>query len=128
MRSFVDSRRTTGESRRTVEGGEMSEHVGKAPAAEQATTMAEVRSAIDAIDRDIVTLLGRRMRWIEAAGRIKPERGAVRDQWRKDDVHAKVRAEAEKHDFPPALLREIYELLMEGSIAHEFEVFDARGY
>jgi isochorismate pyruvate lyase len=127
-RSFVDSRRTSGESRRTVEGGKMSERVGTGPAPEEATTMAEVRAAIDAIDRDIVTLLGRRMRWIEAAGRIKPERGAVRDQWRKDDVHAKVEAEAEKHHFPPALLREIYELLMEGSIAHEFEVFDARGY
>ena len=95
---------------------------------DRACTMAEVRAAIDAIDRDIVALLGQRMRWIEAAGRIKPERGAVRDQWRKDDVHAKVKAEAEKHDFPPALLRELYEVLMEGSIAHEFETFDKRGY
>ncbi len=95
---------------------------------ERAQSMAEVRYAIDAIDREIVALLGRRMRWIEAAGRIKPERGAVRDQWRKDDVHAKVRAEAERHDFPPVLLRDIYETLMEGSIAHEFEIFDARGY
>lgn len=106
----------------------MSEGSGIGPRPEEATNMAQVRSAIDAIDRDIVALLGRRMRWIEAAGRIKPERGAVRDQWRKDDVHAKVEAEAEKHDFPPALLREVYELLMEGSIAHEFTVFDARGY
>lgn len=85
-----------------------------------------MRSAIDAIDRDIVALLGRRMRWIEAAARIKPDRAAVRDQWRKDDVHAKVQAEAERHDFPPELLRDIYEILMEGSIAHEFAVFDAR--
>ena len=95
---------------------------------DQASSMAEVRSAIDAIDRNIVALLARRMRWIEAAGRIKPERGAVRDQWRKDDVHAKVLAEAEKHDFPAPLLRELYEVLMEGSIAHEFETFDKRGY
>lgn len=93
-----------------------------------ARQMGEVRAAIDALDREIVALLGRRMRWIEAAGRIKPDRGAVRDQWRKDDVHAKVRAEAERHDFPPALLYAVYETLMEGSIAHEFEVFDARGY
>lgn len=93
-----------------------------------ARDMGEVRAAIDALDREIVALLGRRMRWIEAAGRIKPARGAVRDQWRKDDVHAKVRAEAERHNFPAGLLFDLYETLMEGSIAHEFEVFDARGY
>lgn len=92
----------------------------------QATAMAEVREAIDAIDRDIVALLGQRMRWIERAGQIKPSRDAVRDEWRKTDVHAKVRAAAEQHGFPPALLHEIYETLMEGSIAHEFTVFDAR--
>jgi isochorismate pyruvate lyase len=90
-----------------------------------ATTMQEVRAAIDAIDREIVALLGRRMRWIEAAARVKPDRGAVRDQWRKQDVHAKVRAEAVRHDFPPVLLEQVYETLMEGSIAHEFETFDA---
>jgi hypothetical protein len=37
-----------------------------------------------------------------------------------------VRAEASKHDFPPALLHDVYEILMEGSIAHEFEIFDRR--
>lgn len=93
-----------------------------------ATTMAEVRASIDSIDREIVALLGRRMRWIERAGQIKPNREAVRDQWRKDDVHAKVRAEAARHDFPPALLHDVYEVLMEGSIAHEFEIFDARDH
>lgn len=91
-----------------------------------ATTMEKVRASIDAIDREIVALLGRRMRWIERAGQIKPDREAVRDEWRKQDVQAKVRAEAEKHDFPPALLHDVYETLMEGSIAHEFTVFDSR--
>lgn len=91
-----------------------------------ATGMDEVRASIDAIDREIVALLGRRMRWIERAGEIKPSREAVRDEWRKRDVQAKVRAEAEKHHFPPALLADLYETLMEGSIAHEFAVFDAR--
>ena len=91
-----------------------------------ATTMDEVRASIDAIDRELVALLGRRMRWIERAGQIKPNREAVRDEWRKQDVHAKVRAEAAKHGFPPELLHDVYETLMEGSIAHEFEIFDRR--
>lgn len=29
-------------------------------------------------------------------------------------------------DFPPELVRNIYEVLVEGSIAHEFTKFDAR--
>ena len=91
-----------------------------------ATTMAEVRGSIDAIDREIVALLARRMRWIERAGQIKPNRGAVRDEWRKQDVHSKVQAEAGKHDFPGDLLHDLYEVLMEGSIAYEFTVFDER--
>jgi len=36
------------------------------------------------------------MRFIEAAARIKPERGAVRDQWRVDDVLTKVGETADK--------------------------------
>ena len=91
-----------------------------------AANMDEVRASIDAIDREMVALLGRRMRWIERAGQIKPNRDSVRDEWRKQDVHAKVRAEASKHDFPQALLRDVYEVLMEGSIAHELEIFDRR--
>ncbi|KAH0605328.1 uncharacterized protein H6S33_004550 [Morchella sextelata] len=90
------------------------------------TTMAEVRIGIDDLDRRIVTLLGDRMRYIEAAARIKPSRKAVRDEWRKQDVITKAAVQAEKVNFPPELVRNIYEVLVEGSIAHEFTKFDAR--
>ncbi|KAL0638310.1 hypothetical protein Q9L58_002612 [Maublancomyces gigas] len=90
------------------------------------TTMVEVRVGIDDLDRRIVTLLGDRMRYIEAAARIKPSRKTVRDEWRKQDVITKAAATAEKVNFPPQLARDIYEVLVEGSIAHEFVKFDAR--
>lgn len=95
------------------------------PAAD-CTTMAEVRAAIDALDRRIVTLLADRLRYIEAAARIKPERGLVRDEWRKADVIAKARATAAEKGFPESLAAAVYEILVEGSIAYEFERFDAR--
>lgn len=85
------------------------------------------------------------MRYIEAAARIKPSRNTVRDEWRKQDVITKVANTAMKvHllslfrtcrsltngllqvNFPPQLARNIYEVLVEGSIAHEFVKFDAR--
>jgi len=43
------------------------------------------------------------MRFIEAAARIKPERSAVRDQWRVDDVLTKVGETADKVRSAPAI-------------------------
>ena len=95
-------------------------------AAQDCTTMTEVRAGIDALDAQIVTLLARRMRYIEAAARIKPSRDTVRDEWRKAQVIDHAADVARAHDFPEALVRAVYEVLVEGSIAHEFVRFDAR--
>ncbi|WP_374592740.1 chorismate mutase [Sphingosinicella sp.] len=89
------------------------------------TTMPEIRTAIDALDREIVALLARRMRYIEAAARVKSAREAVRDEDRKADVIAKACAAAEAHDLSREHVAAIYELLVERSIAHEFRVFDS---
>ena len=89
-------------------------------------TMAEVRAGVDALDEEIVTLLGRRMRFMEAAARIKPERARVRDEPRKAAVIAHAREAAARVGFPPDLARAIYETLVEGSIAYELACFDRR--
>lgn len=89
------------------------------------STMAEVREGVDEVDRQMVALLRRRFGYMAAAARIKPDRAAVRDQWRKDDVQAKVRAEAERLGLPAERLRAVWEELMEQSIAYEFEKFDS---
>ena len=89
------------------------------------TTMPEIRAAIDALDREIVALLARRIRYIEAAARVKTTRDAVRDEDRKADVIAKACAAAEDHGLPREHVAAIYELLVERSIAHEFRIFDS---
>ena len=86
--------------------------------------MSEIREGIDDLDRRIVALLGERMRYIEAAARVKDDRDVVRDEWRKADVIEKAAAAAKANDFPPGLVRDIYEVLVEGSIAHEFVEWD----
>jgi len=88
------------------------------------TTMPEIRAAIDALDRDIVALLATRMRYIEAAARVKTMRDAVRDEARKADVIAKACNAADGHGLSREHVAAIYELLVERSIAHEFRVFD----
>ena len=91
---------------------------------EDCTSMVEVRSGVDEVDRRIVALLQRRFGYMAAAARIKPARSAVRDEWRKADVLAKVDEEAEKLGVGRALMARLYEDLIETSIAYELELFD----
>ncbi|THD37355.1 MAG: chorismate mutase [Sphingomonas sp.] len=93
-------------------------------APEDCDTMAEVRAGIDALDLDIVGLLAIRFRFMTAAARIKQDRGAVRDEPRKAAVIANARAEAERLGVPPHVIGDIWERLVEGSIAYEFDRWD----
>jgi isochorismate pyruvate lyase len=92
--------------------------------AEDCTTMGEVRAGIDALDRQLVTLLAERLKFIAAAARIKPDRATVRDEWRKADVLAKVEAASRELGVPGDLSADLWERLIEYSIAHEFVLFD----
>jgi len=86
--------------------------------------MTEVRAGVDDVDRRLVELLGRRFGYMDAAARIKPDREAVRDEWRKADVLAKVDSAAAELGVDRKLMARIYEDLIETSIAHEMDEFD----
>jgi isochorismate pyruvate lyase len=88
------------------------------------SSMTEVRAGVDDVDRQVVALLQRRFGYMDAAARIKPDRSAVRDEWRKADVLARVDAEAGRLGIDCALVARIYEDLIETSIAHELDEFD----
>jgi isochorismate pyruvate lyase len=90
------------------------------------TTMFEVRAGVDHVDRQLVALLGERFGYMDAAARIKTERGAVRDEARKRQVIDQARSAAERAGVPDALVADLWERLVEASIAHELAVFDAR--
>jgi isochorismate pyruvate lyase len=87
--------------------------------------MAEVRAGVDALDEQIVTLLGTRMRFMDAAARIKLERGLVRDEERKAAVIAHAQEVAARVGFPPGVVADLYDRLVEASITYEFDKFDA---
>ncbi|HVJ00906.1 MAG TPA: chorismate mutase [Sphingomonas sp.] len=93
---------------------------------EACTTMLEVRAGVDAVDRALVALLKRRFGYMDAAARIKPERAHVRDEERKAQVIANVRAHARDAGIPDEPIGEIWDRLIEVSIAYEFEAFDRR--
>jgi len=88
-------------------------------------TMVEVRGGVDRLDEEIVALLGERFRYMEAAARIKPDRAAVRDEARKREVLANVARLAPAAGVPAAAAADLYERLVEASIAFELDRFDA---
>jgi isochorismate pyruvate lyase len=91
---------------------------------EDCQTMPEVRAGVDAVDAALVALLARRFGYMRAAARIKPARANVRDEERKAQVIAHAVALAEDLGVPAALAGELWERLVEGSIAYELEHWD----
>ena len=87
-------------------------------------TMAEVRAGVDATDRELVELLERRFGYMRAAARIKPTRESVRDEERKAAVISAVVAQAKAADLPADRIGEIWDMLVETSIAYEFDIWD----
>ncbi|MDT7535003.1 chorismate mutase [Sphingobium sp. SA2] len=88
------------------------------------TSMAQVRAGVDALDRQLVALLAERFAHMRAAARIKPDRSAVRDEARKAQVIANACAEAERLGAPADIIAELWEQLVEASIAYEMATFD----
>jgi isochorismate pyruvate lyase len=93
---------------------------------ESCMTMVEVREGVDETDRLLADLLGLRFRYMDAAARIKPHREHVRDEARKDEVLRHAKANALAADYPVAVAENLWEALIEASIAYELERFDAR--
>ncbi|WP_420478747.1 chorismate mutase [Brevundimonas sp. FT23028] len=93
-------------------------------APEACQSMAEVRQGVDALDRALVTLLAERQRYMHAAARIKPDRGAVHDDARIEDVVSKVLAAAGPAGLSPAIAEPVWRTLVDRCIAHEFSVWD----
>ncbi len=91
---------------------------------ENCETMEEVRAGVDQVDRELVTLLARRFGYMEAAARIKPDRDAVRDGPRKAKVISAAMKEATAHGLPETVIGQMWEVLVEGSIAYEFARWD----
>lgn len=87
-------------------------------------TMSEVRAGVDATDRALMALLDRRFGYMRAAARIKQNRGTVRDERRKTEVIGNVRADAAARGLPARELADLWEALVEASIAYELAEWD----
>jgi len=91
---------------------------------EDCESMTDVRAGVDALDRELVRLLVTRQAYMKAAARIKPNREAVYDSDRIEDVVAKVLIEANKLGLSSDIAEPVWRKLIECCIAHEFAVWD----
>ncbi|GGD92238.1 chorismate mutase [Tsuneonella deserti] len=87
-------------------------------------TMLEVRAGVDQTDRELVALLERRFGYMRAAARIKQDRASVRDEARKAAVIEAAADRAAAAGLPREAIAELWERLVEASIAYEFDEWD----
>lgn len=88
--------------------------------------MADVRAGVDAMDEALIALLAQRFGYMRAAARIKSDREAVRDEARKAAVIQNAVDLARAQGLSESLIADLWEQLVEASIAYELEHFDAR--
>jgi len=85
--------------------------------------MADVRRHIDDIDSRIVRLLAERSSYVAQAARIKQNASDVHDQPRIDFIIGRVKALAQEHGAPQAVVEAAYRALIDASIAFERREF-----
>lgn len=86
--------------------------------------MATLRTTIDALDADLISLLELRFQCMDAAARIKGEREAVRDETRKAEVLENVKKLAGEAGIPAPSVAAMWEILIETSISYELQKWD----
>lgn len=94
------------------------------PDPETCETMVDVRAGVDALDRALVRLIAHRQAYMDAAARIKPNRAAVRDEARIQQVLDNVRRHSEVAGLSWSIAEPVWRIMMERCIAHEFEQYD----
>ena len=93
----------------------------KAP--QDCRNMAELRVQIDALDRQLVEMLARRVTYIDRAAELKPSEGLpARIDDRVEAVVSKVRASALEVGFDADLAEGLWRRLIDWSIAREEKI------
>ena len=87
-------------------------------------TLADVRQAIDALDRQIVPLLVARSTYVARAGQLKYDRGQVVDPARIEAVVTKARDLAQALGGNDAVIEDIYRKMIETFITFETGEWD----
>ena len=89
-------------------------------------TMKEVRSEIDQIDKELVSLLAKRQKYVENAALIKKDRNLIIDEPRIEEVISNIKKFSSSSGLSDAISEPLWRKLIELSIEHEFEEFERK--
>lgn len=81
----------------------------------------DIRSNIDRLDREIITLLAERSLYVKEAARFKKDKEAVKAPDRVKQVLDKVSALAGERGLNPAIAREVYRTMIDCFINFEMK-------
>lgn len=89
-------------------------------------TREDIRREIDAIDRELIAMFGRRFGYVKRMSEIKQDPGEARIESRVNDVLDKVRSLADANDLDPNLIASIWTMLIDWNIEWERKAIAAR--
>jgi isochorismate pyruvate lyase len=88
---------------------------------EDCESIQDVRQSIDALDREVIGLIGRRARYVEAAASFKSGEQSVRAPERQRAMLADRRRWAKKTGLDPDVIEEIYRTLVSYFVDREMQ-------
>jgi isochorismate pyruvate lyase len=101
--------------------------IEKMKSPEECTTIEDVRAGIDTLDREIISLLGKRFGYVKAVTRFKKTADDVRAEERRAAVLRQRRVWAEEEGLHPDVIEKMYVDLIDYFIAAELDVMGLTG-
>jgi isochorismate pyruvate lyase len=86
----------------------------------------DLRQSVNALDREIIRLLGERVRFASSAVRFKGSEEQIRNPEHLAEFFAQRRAWAEEYGVAPQVISDIYEVITENSIAIQLKLWASR--
>ncbi|MCV6608768.1 MAG: chorismate mutase [Campylobacterales bacterium] len=83
----------------------------------------EVRNEIDAIDSQIVDLIGKRSKYVKQAATFKKSVEDVKSEDRVKEVISKTKTKAVENGLSPFMVEELFKGLIDKMVAFEIEEF-----
>jgi isochorismate pyruvate lyase len=87
------------------------------------TSLGEIRKNIDLIDKEIVSLLVKRGKYVQQAAKFKSDYSNIEDKKRIKDIIDKVTNYSRDLNFDPTVIEKIYSFLIEVYIQFEKNKF-----
>ncbi len=88
---------------------------------EECASIEDVRLGIDALDREVIALIGRRARYVEAAARFQTGESDVRAPERRQAMLQARRRWAEEEGLSPDVIEAVYTILISYFVDREMD-------